>query len=207
MKTINSLPSDYSGKLDILLNDANPFVFCRNLILLLILGGVPDENLAADVALHFWYSVFMPAEYRLQILRRVTPFLKYFIDPATQGKGYPLGTTSSLGAPWLGEEHRMYLQHCIFEPDGPHTHGLAIDDAQTEYDRVRMAPSRRDYWDRMYGNMRPSHRVAFYAFRRYGIVLPLGAANAHFNCANSSLFSLKGKWLQTDHADPLAGWK
>ncbi|KAJ2924336.1 hypothetical protein H1R20_g12763, partial [Candolleomyces eurysporus] len=165
-----------------------------------------DENLAADIALHFWYSAFMPAEYRLQILGCVSAFLKHFVDPASQEKPYPLGATSNFEIPWLSEQHRKCLLHYMFDPDSPHSAGIAIDDAQAEYDRVRMAPERRDYRDRMYTNLKPSHRVAFYAFRRYGIVLPLGAANAHFNCANSSLFSLEGKWLQTDYADPLSGW-
>ncbi|RXW13619.1 hypothetical protein EST38_g12235 [Candolleomyces aberdarensis] len=148
----------------------------------------------------------MPAEYRLQILGCVSAFLKHFLDTASQEKPYPLGATSNLGIPWLSEQHRKCLLHYMFDPDSPHSAGIAIDDAQAEYDRVRMAPERRDYRDRMYNNLKPPHRVAFYAFRRYGIVLPLGAANAHFNCANSSLFSLEGKWLQTDYADPLSGW-
>ncbi|RXW19088.1 hypothetical protein EST38_g6766 [Candolleomyces aberdarensis] len=207
MKTVNSLPSNFTGKLDILINDANPYVFCRNLALLLILACVPDEKLAADIALHFWYSVFMPAEYRLRVLWRITSFMKHFGDPATRGKPYPLGPTSNLTVPWLDEGHKKCLQHYMFDPEtSPEYTGVTIDDAQAEYDRVRMAPSRRDYRDRMYALLKPSHRVAFYQYRQYGIVLPFGAANAHFNNANSSLFSLDGKWLQTDYADPLEGW-
>ncbi|KAJ2921112.1 hypothetical protein H1R20_g15980, partial [Candolleomyces eurysporus] len=207
MKTINSLPSNFTGKLNILINDGNPYVFCRNLVLLLILACVPDEKLAADVALHFWYSVFIPTQYRLQVLGRISSFIKHFGDPATRGKPYPLGPTSNLTIPWLDEEHKKCLQHYMFDPENsPHRAGIAIDDAQAEYDRVRMAPSRRDYRDRMYAPLKPSHRVAFCQYRQDGIVLPLGADNAHFNCANSSLFSLEGKWLQTDYADPLEGW-
>jgi hypothetical protein len=59
----------------------------------------------------------------------------------------------------------------------------------------------------MYLALRPAHRVAFHEFRRFGIVLPFGAMNAHFNCPNLSLFSPEGKWLQTDYADPLEGWE
>ena len=84
---------------------------------------------------------------------------------------------------------------------------LSIDDVQGEYDRVRAAPSQRDFRERMYLSLRPSHRVAFQEFRRFGIVLPFGAPNAHFNVSNSSLFSPEGKWLQTDFADPLEGWE
>ncbi|KAJ2915807.1 hypothetical protein MD484_g4592, partial [Candolleomyces efflorescens] len=206
MKTINSLPDNYSGKLNIMINDGNPFVFCRNIVLLLILGCVPDEKVAADIALHFWYSVFIPAGYRLRIGYLVNALLKRFTDPATRGKPFPLGATSSLATPALAEEHKMCFQHFIADPHTPDDLGIDVDNAQAEYDRVRTDPSRKDYRDRMYTRLKPSHRVAFHEYRRYGIVLPIGAANPHFNCANSSLFSIVGRWLQTDFADPLAGW-
>ncbi|RXW22376.1 hypothetical protein EST38_g3502 [Candolleomyces aberdarensis] len=67
VKTINSLPSNLSGNLTILLNDITTPIACRNLALLFILGMIPDEALAADVALHLWYSVFLPEEYRVQV--------------------------------------------------------------------------------------------------------------------------------------------
>lgn len=83
----------------------------------------------------------------------------------------------------------------------------SVSQIQDEYDRVRNAPSRRDFHERMYAKLRPSHRVAFHEFRRFGIVLPFGALNAHFNVPNLSLFSFEGSWLQTDYADPLEGWE
>lgn len=55
--------------------------------------------------------------------------------------------------------------------------------------------------------MEPSHRVACMEYRRYGIVLPFGAFNAHFNVPNSTLFSHDGQWLQNDSANPLQGWE
>jgi len=83
---------------------------------------------------------------------------------------------------------------------------MSLDEVQREYDRVRTAPSREDFRERMYAQLRPSHRVAFQEYRRFGIVFPFGAVNAHFNTPNVSLFSLDGTWLQTDYADPLEGW-
>jgi len=43
-------------------------------------------------------------------------------------------------------------------------------------------------------------------FRRFGLVLPFGARNNHFNTTNKFLFSPQGKWLQDDLADPLESW-
>jgi Domain of unknown function (DUF4470) len=197
MHTINSLPPDYSWNLTITINDLLPPTVCRNIHLLLILGTISDKAMAADIALHFWYSVFMPVEYRMQTSIALMSFLE-----RTQTNGpefsYPLGPRSKL-AVCIPSQCMEYFKHFVSQP--------AMDKAQDEYDRVRMAPSRRDFRERMYAKLRPSHRVAFQEYRRFGIVLPFGAINAHFNVPNVSLFSTDGKWLQTDYADPLEGWE
>ncbi|KDR66739.1 hypothetical protein GALMADRAFT_106135 [Galerina marginata CBS 339.88] len=195
LRTVNSLPPTYSGALTILLNDVNLVIVCRNIVLLLILGSIPDETIAADVALHFWYSAFMPMEYRLQL----SSIISKFVQETKQGKTViQLGPHSTLSCCLPEEANHLFL-HFI-------SPSLTVDDAQTEYDRVRKAPSRRDFRDRMYAKLKPSHRVAFQEYRRFGIVLPFGAMNAHFNRPNASLFSPQGRWLQTDYADPLEGW-
>lgn len=191
--TINSLPSDYSGNLQILVNDMNPVVICRNIILLLVLGTISDEVIAANIALHFWYSAFIPAEYLLRISIALASFIR------NETPSFPLGPRSTLSG-WLSTQAKDCLLHFISSP-------ISVKDAQDEYARVRNAPSRRDYRDRMYMGLRPSHRVAFQEYRRSGIVLPFGASKAQFNCPNRSLFSPDGKWLQTDYADPLEGWE
>ena len=176
-----------------MVNDLNPAVMCRNIVLLLILGTISDEVIAADVALHFWYSAFIPAEYLLQISIALVSFLGY------ESRTFPLGPHSTLSG-WLSSQVKEGLSHFISSP-------ISVRDAQDEYARVRNAPSRRDFRDRMYIGLRPSHRVAFQEYRRSGIILPFGAATAQFNCPNRSLFSPSGKWLQTDYADPLEGWE
>jgi len=194
VQTINALPHDYSGHLQVLINDGCFVVVARNIAILLILGTVSDEKMAADIALHFWYSVFLPEEYSTNIMAIVASFLLRE-DPQPQ----PLGPRSSMG--------------CLFSPEALllfrrlGSSSVSMADAQNEYDRVRTASSRRDFRDRMYAKLKPSHRVAFQEFRRFGIVLPSGAFNAHFNVPNASLFSPDGKWLQTDYADPLEGWE
>ncbi|KIK98607.1 hypothetical protein PAXRUDRAFT_133868 [Paxillus rubicundulus Ve08.2h10] len=194
--TVNALGPEYTGRVNIVLNDVASPLVSRNIILLLILGMIPDEVVAAEIALHFWYSVFMPMEYRVRILSMVTSLLK------NGGPGEPIVTA-------LGSRSRLTclvpvgVQELLMSNAGPM---LSTDQAQTEYERVRTAPTRLDYRDRMYMGLKPSHRLAFLGFRRFGVVLPFGAANAHFNAPNPSLFSLSGEWLQTDYADPLESW-
>lgn len=184
------------------INDLTLPVVCRNIILLLILGTIPDEVFAAEIALHFWYSAFLPFEYRLRISTILNSMLS---NDAATSEGFTtshpldLGPCSSLSyaLPCAAGE---YLLSYI-------SSNFSLGDVQSEYDAVRKAPSRRDYRERMYTRLWPSHRVAFQEYYDFGIILPLGAVNSHFNSPNLSLFSPKGKWFQTDHANPLKGWK
>ncbi|KAH6906719.1 hypothetical protein BKA70DRAFT_396558 [Coprinopsis sp. MPI-PUGE-AT-0042] len=199
VKTVNGLPANFSGKLTVVLNDGTTPVVARNLTLLLLLASESDRALAADLALHFWYSVFMPIEYQHKVARLVMDFLK-----ASPADGHvPLGTKSNLILTGTGRQlDEIKSELARYSPLSP-----TLESAQAEYDRVRRAPSRRDLRDRMYANLQPSHRVAFQEYRRFGLVLPFGAINAHFNRPNPSLFSPEGYWWQKDYADPLEGWK
>ena len=42
VRSVNALPEDYAGHLDIIINDKNPLVVLRNVIILMILGFVED---------------------------------------------------------------------------------------------------------------------------------------------------------------------
>jgi hypothetical protein len=196
--TINSLLSNYSGKLTVIINDLKTPIFCRNVVILLILGAISDRALAADIALHFWYSLLMPAEYQRRLSAVITSFLA-----SAKDKGFDspvsLGPRSTLSL-WVFPGNLECFEHFISQ-------SISEDDAQGEHDRVRGASSREDFRERMYSALRPSHRLSFKKYRQFGIVLPFGASNAHFNAPNCSLFSFRGGWLQTDFADPLSGWE
>ncbi|KAG2123462.1 hypothetical protein DEU56DRAFT_48468 [Suillus clintonianus] len=197
VQTINALPEDYSGHLQVLVNDFCLPVVARNIVILLILGTVHDETMAVDIALHFWYSVFMPVEYSTTIMTIIASLLMRMGTNLEDHQ--PLGPCSSLDC-LIPESLKQLLRDF-----GLHS-TLSMASAQNEYDRVRNVPCRGDFRDRIFARLKPSHRLAFQEFRRFGIVLPFGAMNAHFNVPNASLFSPDGKWLQTDFADPLAGW-
>lgn len=68
MNTINSIPPTYGGKIKVVINDNNPVVVARNFLLLLTLNGAGDSKINADIALHFWYSTFLPIEYKNRLL-------------------------------------------------------------------------------------------------------------------------------------------
>ena len=197
--TVNNLPPDFCGDLKLVINDSAPEVVSRNLVLLLVLGMIPDETLAADIALHFWYSVFFPAEYGTRISAIVHKCLTTLVDKDTGSLSVPLGPRSSLSCTNV-ESMTPFLAHMLTPMNN-------LEDYQTAYDWARQKPEKQDLRDRMYQGLRPSHRVALQEYRRFGIVLPFGAADAHFDTPNQSLFSPYLQWLQSDFADPLHGWQ
>lgn len=70
IETINKIPLSYTGKIACLINDIDGSITTRDLLLLQILCEVKDRALATDIALHFWYSSYLPTEYlhRIQLL-------------------------------------------------------------------------------------------------------------------------------------------
>lgn len=198
VKTIVSLPEGYRGKLNVLVNDFNSVVFYRNILILLILTCFEDERLAVDIALHLWYSVLLPAEYRPQMASHV---LQAVIELQTRGR-IPLGPTSNLGVFSATEEWVDLIQHHLGSQQR-----LTTRDVQAQYTKVRWQPSRADYRERQYAQLRPPHRIAFQEYRQNGHILPFGAGKAHFNAPNFSLFAPDGRWLLTDASDPLNGYE
>lgn len=128
-------------------------ITCRNLVILLVLGTMDDQELAADVALHFWYSILLPEEYKYHV-RAAT---KRYFDHAAEHKA-PQPPIS------LGPHLDVTLP---FSPGVPqtleHVVGLTMtpQSAKKEYLQMRNRKSKQDYFARMYFNLKPSHRVAF----------------------------------------------
>ncbi|TFK46601.1 hypothetical protein OE88DRAFT_1667202 [Heliocybe sulcata] len=197
VRSVNALPDDYTGKLTIMLNDRDHVISMRNLALICLLGTIEDEVVAAELALHFWYSVFLPIEYQLRILVALTPLVEQLLLAPSACK-IELGSRSSLycdAPPQLGKLMLAMLKSTY-----------STSHASEEYKRIRCAPSRKDFYDRAYCNVEPAHRVALQEFRLFGLVVPFGALNAHFNVPNRSLFSPTGSWLLNDHVTPLESW-
>jgi len=194
--TINELPNNYSGHLTILLNDREPLIVIRNILLLIILGTIEDSALAAEIALHFWYSVFVPKAHQSIVAHNILHLIKH-----VDGDSFSM----ALGQKSLMNgiiSNRTFASLILMSQSD-----LQIGDASNEIHRIKFEPSRVDRHHRGYCRLEPSHRLASLEFRRFGLVLPFGAANNMFNSPNTFLFSSEGRWLQNDMDTPLDSWK
>ncbi|KAG6377511.1 hypothetical protein JVT61DRAFT_15319 [Boletus reticuloceps] len=163
VRTVNALGSDYTGRLQILLNDTSKTVVSRNIVLLFILGMMSNEAVAADIALHFWYSVFLPEECRLRILAVLVLILEHYTDK-TEPLSVSLGRRAKLTCLVPGE-----ITDQLLYTAGP---TLSTSQARDEYERVYTSPARLDARNRVHAGVKPCHSLAFMAFWRSGVVLP-----------------------------------
>ena len=126
---------------------------------------IPDKNMALDIALCFWYSVFMPAECCITI---------YAITQQSDETSLRIESPTHSSWPNLSLTCTITKQMCICLGHNTST-SFSAQDIQNQYGKVRNAPSRGDYRDKMYAAPRPSHRIGFLQFHQFGPVIPCGA--------------------------------
>ncbi|CCM01082.1 uncharacterized protein FIBRA_03130 [Fibroporia radiculosa] len=203
IRTVNELPKDYTGELTVLLNDHNPMIVARNFALLLLLGSIENKRKAADIAVHYWYSALVPAMYNVHLQQMIQDVLSSSGASSVGANGSIscVMTPKSRIEGCLGTTTITILKQCVFSPES-----YQAQDVREELTRARLVNLSRDRLERQYWPLEPSHRLAFIEFRTYGLLLPFGAANSHFDYPNRLLFSPDGQWMQADKVNPLNGW-
>ncbi|KAL4268876.1 MUB1/samB family protein [Pleurotus pulmonarius] len=199
VRTVNGLPIDYVGRCKILLNDRNPVIVARNILILHTLladDHTPQE--AAEAAVHLMYSSFLSREIAdhlqhslMDILDNNDVFSRPMFELNIEGNG----RLNSVSHPTV----ISFLDTLV-------TVVYSRSAAAQSRDGVMMAPSRIDYLDRHLSLLRPPHRLSFLRNRKTGILAPFGTDVAHFTEPNKLMFSPDGVWLAADSADPICGW-
>ena len=115
-----------------LLNDHNPAIVTRNLILLVILALVADSSVAAELALHFWYSAWLPEEYLEQIFATQAVMAECFAleDSALN---IAFGAQSTI----MGKFERGTMMDLPWQLSSRHE----LQKANREIERVRVVPN------------------------------------------------------------------
>ncbi|THU96978.1 hypothetical protein K435DRAFT_722257 [Dendrothele bispora CBS 962.96] len=203
IRTVNELPENYRGSLNLIINDNDPMVVCRNLLILTILGSIPDVDDAIEHALHVWYSVFLPDTWIPKILPVLHRLDLLQPDPEKRPRTLSFGPHSKLNISVSPDTHEVLTTTAA---SGSFVGGLTPAVANNALFNVMMAPERVDYRERYYCGLEGSHRVAFQEWRQFGIVNPFGGFNAHLNKPNSWLFGPDHKLYLNDSASPFQGW-
>ncbi|KAG8958726.1 hypothetical protein FRC00_002368 [Tulasnella sp. 408] len=201
IKTINGLPSDYTGKCTLVINDFHPLVAIRSIVLLCILldPSGPSEEVAAEVALHALYSSKLTTAQHTFLHTLIKR-----IEGLEREREVELAGQLALGS------------HCTLKWTYPPEVGALLTSiraatypmgkAETNRRRIMLAPSRIDYRDRYYTPLRCRHRAGFAHQRETGVLLPIGQPIDSFSTVNRLLYSEDGDWLLKDNANPASAW-
>lgn len=181
VKSINSLPDDYGGICTCVVNDKEPLVVARNVILLLITATMPPTE-AAELCLHVWYSARLTNQMSDTMTAHVRPLIADIVAKTSQkGSNVLLNKTWTFG--------RQKISACLTKTQWAFL--LNVLDAKhpasnTEQSRrfVMLNNNRIDYRERQLFNAPGARRVCYQKMRETGILLPFGACLNSFTVAN-----------------------
>lgn len=180
VKTVNGLPGNYRGRCTIIVNDIDPQVTARNLIILAILLDTTSKSPAeevAEAALHISYSA------------AVTKAQEDLVKTC-HGRILSSNELEGRTRSWFSGSPCEMLRYELDEGTMAEAGRLlkssySLQEAKNDMHRIMMAPSRVDYRDRYLASLRPHHRVAHMKWRDgTGIVLPFGEPAGSFTEPN-----------------------
>ncbi|KAK5659386.1 hypothetical protein OQA88_1479 [Cercophora sp. LCS_1] len=206
IESIANIPAGYTGDINVHINDHEITIVARNVIILLIFLTVDDSSIAAEHALHVFYSAFLTKACYDVLQTKVKPLVQ---DVWSKIQSRPLNAV--LGKTWEfgGCKIRVVLTKGAWRAllsllDLPSN--ITKKASQTARDAVVSAPTRVDYVDRHLMKQTPPQRVSIKKFRQDGILLPFGASRSDFTIPNPTFFQKPGEWPMMDNSDPRAGW-
>ncbi|KAJ4470184.1 hypothetical protein J3R30DRAFT_3301570 [Lentinula aciculospora] len=204
VETVNNLPSNYQGKFDILINNSDPIIINRNLVILYaLLNPEPSIDEAAELALHLMYSAVLNASGAAYLQRCLDDIYGSQFDSHNGDFSFRI----SLNTRGEGKIRSLQTVAGVKQPLETFTatvYGLAV--ALKNRWTVLDAPENGDSWDRFLSRLRPSHRMAFKRFRETGVLAPFSVDTSSFMHPNRLMFSSQGEWLCKSDFNPLQGW-
>ena len=187
VKTVASLPNDYSKTISLVINDRDFDIVARNVIMLLIVLVVSDPIQAVDCLLYIWYSPLV-RQSDIHILNGdILPLIEDVNHKAADKPSRKL-----LGKTWTFGERSLRL---VLTKESWHSllsyfkvpTGLTPQRAQEIRSAVTLADTRIDYRERDLLSQKPANRACATYFREDGILLPIGHSCEEFDTPSPSV--------------------
>ena len=199
--TILSVPDGYEGEITLHLNHASPNVAFRNLLSLLAMGSLGE--LSFDVVIQLWYSVAMTDKQ----LGSITNMLGKLVQNSEE---------MVLKGPYCASLPKLPQVTLTVDLDQKHWHLCFTENTlkslrhigkcMVDRDKHILSPQGKRYAAEMLTTLSPHQRVSWDNFAEQGMLLPLGAHNAHHNVQNPFLFNVDNHWRPESQLDPLQCW-
>ena len=199
--TILSVPNGYEGEITLHLNHASPNIAFCNLLSLLAMGTLGE--LSFDMVIQLWYSVAMTDNQMVIITQMLGKLVQD--SEGVVNKGPYFASLPKL--PQVTLTGDLEPKHCF----GILTENTLISRRHSKKcmeDRRRhlFSPQGKRYAVEMLTALSPHQRVSWDNFAQLGMLLPLGALNAHHNVQNPFLFNVDNRWRPESQLDPLQCW-
>ncbi|KAK7031711.1 DUF4470 domain-containing protein [Favolaschia claudopus] len=202
IRTINALPVDYTGYCDVLLNETDPILVNRNLLILFVLlSPGPSIEEAAEFCVHLVYSAALPAA-GADYLQRCVNFIY-----ACRGEfEADLSFRRCLGTRGEGHVYCVQPSAGVKRPLEMFHSNYTLSAAVQSMKETTLAADRLDFREKSLAKLKPAHRMASQRFRESGILAPFSLNTNNFTQPNRLLFSPQGTWMVPEDANALFGW-
>jgi len=184
LKTVAALPESYSGTLTVTIDDHEPHITARNVILCILAASASNVNEASECIVHVWYSAFLRRSdlelLNVHVLPLVQEVCSKFEDESSDSlhlKTWQAGKCSiRLG---MTKEAWQLLLSCLkLCPE------LTLEQAQA----LRLAaindPKDQDIRELITLTKLSNHRVSVQRFKEDGNMLPFGDSRKAFVVPN-----------------------
>ena len=176
-----ALPEGYNKTCLCILNDRDPVVVCRNVIMLLI-TRLLSAPIAAELVLHVWYSARLTSDMVELLQRCIKPLIADVVGKIVSrpsGVLYSKTWTFDNGivSVRLYKEQWSFMQ-AMLEKDH------SVNTTENSRKEIMLNHTRLDHRERSLLPLSPSKRVCAARMRQEGILLPFGSCLASFNFPN-----------------------
>ena len=199
--TILSVPDGYEGEITLHLNHASPNIAFRNLLSLLAMGTLGE--LSCDMLIQLWYSVAMTYD-QMTIINEM---LRKLVE-ASDGRVMKSPYCASLSKlPYIMLTVDLDLKHwVVMLTENRLESSRHIGKCMEDRDKHLFSSQGKQYAVEMLTTLSSHQRVSWDNFAEQGMLLPLGALNAHHNVQNTFLFDVDNHWRPESQLDPLQCW-
>jgi hypothetical protein len=206
VKTVSSMPKDYTSKLSFVMNDIDFDISARNAVLLMMALYL-DIKQAIPSMDHLWYSARLPKSMLKLVQDTLLPLIE---DVCTKVAGkadnIPLGKTSTNTSVQsvciVLTKSQWYRLKGYFSI----SQDVAAKTAEAIREKAVNNPARRDAIQEGSYTRWPALRVYTDEFRNDGILLRYGASRVDFDAWNPTYLQRLGQWAMTGDCEPHMGW-
>ena len=181
IESVVKMPENYQGTCTRVVNDRDPVIVCRNVVIFLVSVLLPPGE-AADLMLHLWYSGRINSSMVEHLRTSVRNLIADVVDKIKNKRDdILLSKTWLFGPREISVRLHKYQWSCILKMlDSQHE----VVEAEKHRLDVMLSASRLDHQERHLCTLTPARRACSQKMRRTGILARFGHCLEQFQYSN-----------------------